>query len=284
MPDTDATGVNARSPARSAISPRRRCRSRPRSRSRSSSRAAAAPTRPVEMPVRTRTSAARHPSAVPATDRVAEESDGRLRDRGARRGRQAAWRVGPRIRAGARGHGIHLVPGPSAGIATNTATHDVLIVDGTIESPPTSAGACSACAALGLLPPHHHRQGERRRHQLSLQSRAGRRARRATGPTRPRSRADKPSYAAGETAHVEHQARPADGKALVVVAGDKRSLAGGRRTGRGRAGRYPVSADWGAGAYVLVTHYRAAQRRRRDASRCARSALTWLGVDQRRAR
>jgi alpha-2-macroglobulin len=67
--------------------------------------------------------------------------------------------------------------------------------------------------------------------------------------------ADKPSYRPGETAHV--QIKPtASGKALVVVAGDKvfssktiDAPAGGTSVD------ITVSADWGPGAYVLVTDY-----------------------------
>ncbi len=68
--------------------------------------------------------------------------------------------------------------------------------------------------------------------------------------------ADKPSYRAGETAHV--QIKPtSDGKALVVVAGNRifssrliNAPAGGTSID------IPISADWGPGAYVLVTDYR----------------------------
>jgi uncharacterized protein YfaS (alpha-2-macroglobulin family) len=68
--------------------------------------------------------------------------------------------------------------------------------------------------------------------------------------------ADKPSYRSGETAHVNIKPT-ANGKALVVVAGDRVYMsklidapAGGTSVD------IPVSADWGAGAYVLVTDYR----------------------------
>jgi uncharacterized protein YfaS (alpha-2-macroglobulin family) len=90
--------------------------------------------------------------------------------------------------------------------------------------------------------------------------------------------ADKPSYAAGETAHVNIKPQ-ADGKALVVVAGDKvfssqviDAPAGGTHVD------IQVSADWGAGAYVLVTDYRPLN----DATgrEPVRSiGVTWLGVD-----
>ena len=68
--------------------------------------------------------------------------------------------------------------------------------------------------------------------------------------------ADKPSYRIGDTAHV--QIKPTtNGKALVVVAGDKvfssqliDAPAGGASVD------VKVSADWGPGAYVLVTDYK----------------------------
>jgi uncharacterized protein YfaS (alpha-2-macroglobulin family) len=90
--------------------------------------------------------------------------------------------------------------------------------------------------------------------------------------------ANKPSYKPGETAHVA--IKPSvDGKALVVVAGDKiysseviDAPAGGASVD------VPVSADWGPGAYVLVTDYRPLN----DATgrEPVRSiGVAWLGVD-----
>ena len=68
--------------------------------------------------------------------------------------------------------------------------------------------------------------------------------------------ADKPTYRVGETAHV--QIKPtANGKALVVVAGDKvfsSQLVDAPASGT--SVDVTVSADWGPGAYVLVTDYR----------------------------
>ena len=68
--------------------------------------------------------------------------------------------------------------------------------------------------------------------------------------------ADRPSYRAGDVAHVRIKPS-ADGRALIVVAGDKvfssKTIdvpAGGTTI------EIPVSSDWGAGAYVLVTDYR----------------------------
>ncbi|HEY4115523.1 MAG TPA: alpha-2-macroglobulin [Rhizomicrobium sp.] len=67
--------------------------------------------------------------------------------------------------------------------------------------------------------------------------------------------ADKPSYKPGDIAHV--QIKPAsDGQALVVVAGDKVfSSQLVNAPASGATIDVPVSEDWGAGAYVLVTHY-----------------------------
>ena len=90
--------------------------------------------------------------------------------------------------------------------------------------------------------------------------------------------ADKPSYRSGETAHIRIKPT-ASGKALVVVASDKiyssktvDAPAGGTTID------IPVSADWGAGAYVLVTDYRPLNEA--SGHEPVRSVgLVWLGVD-----
>jgi uncharacterized protein YfaS (alpha-2-macroglobulin family) len=90
--------------------------------------------------------------------------------------------------------------------------------------------------------------------------------------------ADKPSYKPGETAHIS--IKPAsDGQALVVVAGDKVfSSQLIDAPARGAGIDIPVSADWGAGAYVLVTHYRALNRATgREPVRAI--GLAWLQID-----
>ena len=90
--------------------------------------------------------------------------------------------------------------------------------------------------------------------------------------------ADKPAYAPGQVAHV--RIKPdGNGKALVVIAGDKvfssRTIdapAGGTTVD------IPVSAEWGAGAYVLVTDYRPlASVKGREPVRSI--GVAWLGVD-----
>ncbi|MGN6514577.1 MAG: alpha-2-macroglobulin family protein [Rhizomicrobium sp.] len=90
--------------------------------------------------------------------------------------------------------------------------------------------------------------------------------------------ADKPAYRAGETAHVSIKP-DSDGQALVVVAGDKvfssRLI---NAPARGTTIDIPVSADWGAGAYVLVTDYRPLNGATgREPVRSI--GVAWLGVD-----
>ncbi|HWY65279.1 MAG TPA: MG2 domain-containing protein, partial [Rhizomicrobium sp.] len=90
--------------------------------------------------------------------------------------------------------------------------------------------------------------------------------------------ADKPSYAPGAVAHV--RIKPdGNGKALVVVAGDK--VFSSRLIDAPASGAsidIPISADWGAGAYVLVTDYRAlAGLTGREPVRSI--GVAWLGVD-----
>ncbi|MGH6871129.1 MAG: alpha-2-macroglobulin family protein [Rhizomicrobium sp.] len=90
--------------------------------------------------------------------------------------------------------------------------------------------------------------------------------------------ANKPAYKPGETAHVAIKPT-ADGKALVVVAGDKiYSSEVIDVPASGASIDVPVTADWGAGAYVLVTDYRPLN----DATgrEPVRSiGVAWLGVD-----
>jgi uncharacterized protein YfaS (alpha-2-macroglobulin family) len=90
--------------------------------------------------------------------------------------------------------------------------------------------------------------------------------------------ADKPSYRAGETAKVTLKPG-SDGKALIVVAGDRvfssemvDAPAGGTTV------EVPVSADWGPGAYVLVTDYRPlSESTGREPVRSI--GLVWLALD-----
>jgi uncharacterized protein YfaS (alpha-2-macroglobulin family) len=90
--------------------------------------------------------------------------------------------------------------------------------------------------------------------------------------------ADKQTYRIGETARI-NIAPELDGKALIVVAGD-----GVHETrlidapASGASFDLNVDADWGAGAYVLVTHYRPLNGGTEYAP--VRSVgLVWLEVD-----
>jgi len=90
--------------------------------------------------------------------------------------------------------------------------------------------------------------------------------------------ADKPAYAPGAVAHV--RIKPdGNGKALVVIAGDK--VFSSKLIDAPASGAtvdIPVSADWGAGAYVLVTDYRPlASVSAREPVRSI--GVAWLGVD-----
>ncbi len=91
--------------------------------------------------------------------------------------------------------------------------------------------------------------------------------------------ADKQSYKPGETAHIRI-APQTDGQALVVVAGEK--VYSSRLISSPASGAtidIPVSGDWGAGAYVLVTQYRPLNGAAEHAP--VRSVgLVWIGVDQ----
>jgi len=90
--------------------------------------------------------------------------------------------------------------------------------------------------------------------------------------------ADRPSYRPGDTAHIRIKPT-ANGKALVAVASDKvfssqtiDAPAGGATVD------VKVSADWGAGAYVLVTDYRPLDEA--SGHEPVRSVgLVWLSLD-----
>jgi uncharacterized protein YfaS (alpha-2-macroglobulin family) len=90
--------------------------------------------------------------------------------------------------------------------------------------------------------------------------------------------ADKPAYAPGAVAHV--RIKPdGNGKALVVIAGDRvfsSKLIDAPASGA--SVDIPVSAEWGAGAYVLVTDYRPlGDLKGREPVRSI--GVAWLGVD-----
>ncbi len=90
--------------------------------------------------------------------------------------------------------------------------------------------------------------------------------------------ADKPRYGVGQIARVSIKP-DADGRALIVVAGDRIFSSQMIRAPKsGAVVEIPVSADWGAGAYILVTHYRALDEATgREPVRSI--GLAWLAVD-----
>ena len=89
--------------------------------------------------------------------------------------------------------------------------------------------------------------------------------------------ADKTAYVAGEVAKLRVEA-PFDGEALLVVANDR--IVEARLIQVAAAGttvEVPVAADWGAGAYALVTAYRPLSRAERAPVRAV--GLAWLGIN-----
>ncbi len=90
--------------------------------------------------------------------------------------------------------------------------------------------------------------------------------------------ADKTQYASGDTAKIKISP-PSDGKALVVVASNKIHFTKVvEASASGTTVSVPVSSDWGAGAYALVTHYRPLSSAQTRAP--ARSiGVAWLAVD-----
>jgi alpha-2-macroglobulin len=90
--------------------------------------------------------------------------------------------------------------------------------------------------------------------------------------------ADKASYNPGDSATLDIRP-PSDGRALIVVASNKihweKEIS---VSASGTKVSVPVSADWGAGAYAMVTHYRPLNATGTRAP--ARSiGVAWLGLD-----
>jgi hypothetical protein len=90
--------------------------------------------------------------------------------------------------------------------------------------------------------------------------------------------ADKQQYASGESAKLAINP-PTDGKALIVIASNKIHYTKMVNvSASGTTVSVPVSSEWGAGAYALVTHYRPLSSAQSRAP--ARSiGVAWLGVD-----
>lgn len=97
-------------------------------------------------------------------------------------------------------------------------------------------------------------------------------------PDRVNVASDKQLYASGDTAKISINP-PSDGKALIVIASNKIhwtkvidvSASGGSVS-------VPVSSDWGAGAYALVTHYRPLSSAQTRAPVRA-IGVAWIAVD-----
>ncbi len=92
--------------------------------------------------------------------------------------------------------------------------------------------------------------------------------------------ADKASYAVGDTAHIRIEA-PFAGEALIALANDKvfetRSVT---VPADGVTVDIPVSADWGAGAYALVTAYRPLGGKPGDRAPVRAIGVAWMAIDQ----
>jgi uncharacterized protein YfaS (alpha-2-macroglobulin family) len=97
-------------------------------------------------------------------------------------------------------------------------------------------------------------------------------------PDRVNVSADKPLYASGDTARIRITP-PSDGKALIVVASNKIHWSSEvDASASGTEVTVPVSSDWGAGAYAMVTTYRALSSAQTRAPVRA-IGVAWIGVD-----
>ena len=90
--------------------------------------------------------------------------------------------------------------------------------------------------------------------------------------------ADKQQYATGDNAKIAINP-PTDGKALIVIASNKIHLTKMVDvSASGTTVSIPVSSEWGAGAYALVTHYRPLSSAQTRAPVRA-IGVAWLAVD-----
>jgi uncharacterized protein YfaS (alpha-2-macroglobulin family) len=90
--------------------------------------------------------------------------------------------------------------------------------------------------------------------------------------------ADKQTYKQGETARVRIEA-PFAGEATIVIAGDRvfeRKLV--QVAAEGTTVEIPVAADWGSGAYALVSAFRP-MAQKNDRAPVRAIGLVWLGLD-----
>lgn len=97
-------------------------------------------------------------------------------------------------------------------------------------------------------------------------------------PDRVNVASDKQLYASGDTAKISINP-PSDGKALIVIASNKIHWTKVVDVAAsGTTVSVPVSADWGAGAYALVTHYRPLSSAQSRAPVRA-IGVAWIAVD-----
>ncbi|MEI6415605.1 MAG: MG2 domain-containing protein, partial [Pseudomonadota bacterium] len=98
-----------------------------------------------------------------------------------------------------------------------------------------------------------------------------------TAPDQLRVHLDRDRYRPGDRATVSIQA-PFSGEATVVLAGERiHDTYNITLPAEGATVQVPVSHDWGTGAYVLVTAYRAGQGQAQGPGRAI--GVAWLGID-----
>ena len=178
----------------------------------------------------------------------------------------------------ARGHLLQLVSGQRRVEISNPPCKTRIVAGGSFDIGAANGRDAGADAAVGQLSPHRHRSGVGRVDQRTASGPAGRARPAGDRPDRVAVAADREKYRPGETAHIKI-APQFDGKALVIVAGDK--LYSSQLVDTPKSGAtvdIDVSADWGAGAYVLVTEYRPLSSAEEHAPVRA-VGLVWLGVD-----
>ncbi|MEO8559508.1 MAG: alpha-2-macroglobulin, partial [Rhodospirillales bacterium] len=92
--------------------------------------------------------------------------------------------------------------------------------------------------------------------------------------------ADKASYAIGDTAHIRIEA-PFAGEALIALANDRifdtRTVT---VPAEGVTVDIPVSAEWGPGAYALVTAYRPLAQKTPERSPVRAIGVAWMAINQ----
>jgi hypothetical protein len=158
-----------------------------------------------------------------------------------------------------------------------SATHDVPVADGTITTVPDKPAALKQTLRWGYyrLTVNDETSGAATSYRFS----AGWGGELAEDrPDKAEVKADRKSYAVGDTAHISIRP-PAGGKALLVIAND-RVLATRLIDvpADGAAVDVPVTAAWGTGAYAIAISYRALNDGNARAPVRA-IGLAWLPID-----